>query len=515
MTTRLDLDELAVLNALGSRLTSLRSPGEVLHQVAVEARRLLGVDVAYIMLARDDGPLRIEVADGTLGAALQGIEIPAGGGLGGRVMQTGEPMWSADYLSDQSIRHLRAVDSALTSERLGGIVGVPLLVGGEPIGVLFAADRAPRPFADREVVLLAALAAHAAVALHNARLFEGYERATAELTRSVELHDRLARIAVRGGGPGELVAALADVLEADVAFLAPDGRVLAGRDGRPRVTAPVLVGDDLVGLLAVSGAEPPAVHLLETGCTVLALVVATERAVAEAERRAAGELVTALFSGRLHERTVRRRARLAGVDLDAVRCVAVLEPDEGAEAATAVAAGRLGGWAAEHDGRWVILSPEADPGQVRSRLRTIAPCTAGVARSPGGPAGVRAAYEEAAGCVSLLRALGRPGACALPDELGVYRALLREAGRDELRRFIDATAGPLLSSADLVCTAEAYLSRFRAHAATSQALHIHPNTLYKRLRRITDLLGDGWDGPDQALELHLALRLNRLAAQPR
>ncbi|MFB9891555.1 helix-turn-helix domain-containing protein [Planobispora takensis] len=593
--------ELAVLNDLGSRLTSIHAPDEVLRRVAVETRRLLGVDVAYIMLARADGVLRIEVAEGTLGNALDGIEVPRGVGLGGLIMQTGEPRWSADYLTDGELEHARAIDAAAAGERLGGIIGVPLRVAGRAIGVLFAAARGPRPFADREVVLLSSLATHAAVAIHNARLFERYQRATDALSRSVDLHERLVRIATGGGGPAEIVTALADALGAEVVFLPTarhDGRTgRAERHGGQAVPAdprgqavppvsrgqavpsppheravpsasyeqvsrgqtvhpvprgravPVLVGEEPVGELVVSGADPPA-HLVETGATVLALAIATERAVAEAERRARGELVAALFGGRLDEATARRRAALAGVDLDHTGCVAVLSPPA-PEVAERLC--RDGGWAAEHDGHSVVLLPAHDAVVVRARLLALAPGIPAAAVAPatgraggghasgdehadrhaeddghadsrhaggghagGGPAGVRRAYEEAVGCVALLRALGRSG-CALPDELGVYRVLLRQAGSGELERFVTATVGPLLAhrrSGDLVTTAETYLDRFRHHAHTCAALHIHPNTLYKRLRRVTELLGPGWDGPGRALETRLALRLHRLGRAP-
>ncbi|MBC7631716.1 hypothetical protein, partial [Aeromicrobium sp.] len=68
-------DELTVLNDLARRLTSLRDSVEVLQEVAVQARRLLGVDVAYIMLLQADDVLRIEVLDGTLGSIMRGIEL--------------------------------------------------------------------------------------------------------------------------------------------------------------------------------------------------------------------------------------------------------------------------------------------------------------------------------------------------------------------------------------------------------------------------------------------------------
>jgi DNA-binding PucR family transcriptional regulator len=56
-----------------------------------------------------------------------------------------------------------------------------------------------------------------------------------------------------------------------------------------------------------------------------------------------------------------------------------------------------------------------------------------------------------------------------------------------------------------------YLDTGRHHAATAERLHVHANTLYQRLARVGTVLGEGWKDGEAALELHLALRLHRLA----
>ena len=78
-------EELTVLNDLARRLASLRDPAVVLSEVARQARRLLAVDVAYIMLLQPEDVLRIEVVDGSMGSALRGIELDRDIGLGGEV----------------------------------------------------------------------------------------------------------------------------------------------------------------------------------------------------------------------------------------------------------------------------------------------------------------------------------------------------------------------------------------------------------------------------------------------
>ena len=130
---------------------------------------------------------------------------------------------------------------------------------------------------------------------------------------------------------------------------------------------------------------------------------------------------------------------------------------------------------------------------------------------------MRSAHEEARQTAALLLALDRAGSCATSDELGLYRSLFSSSGRAGLATFIRATVGPLLAydderQRDLAATLETYLEQARHHARTCEVLHIHPNTLYQRLDRVTEVLGPRWKEPDRALELQVALRLHRLLA---
>ncbi|HEU5241998.1 MAG TPA: helix-turn-helix domain-containing protein, partial [Ornithinibacter sp.] len=141
--------------------------------------------------------------------------------------------------------------------------------------------------------------------------------------------------------------------------------------------------------------------------------------------------------------------------------------------------------------------------------------TTGLAGGEGGPHGVRSAHEEARQTAALLLALDRAGSCATSDQLGLYRSLFSSSGRAGLATFIRSTVGPLLDydgerQRDLAATLETYLEQARHHARTCEVLHIHPNTLYQRLDRVTEVLGPRWKEPDRALELQVALRLHRL-----
>lgn len=556
-------DYLTVLNDLARRLTAMHNPDDVLQEVAVQARRLLGLDVAYIMLVRSDGFLRIEVTDGSIGTALRGIELASGSGLGGEVLRTGRPMWSENYLSDPSFPHASALDDVATSELLGGIITVPLIVGENTIGVLCAADRKPRHFSERDVEMLAALAAHAAVAIRNARLFEQHRVAVEELRkanqtlactaamrqRAGEVAETLTGVILGGGGLGDIAQHLARATGSQVSVLDSEGLVVAGDQGSPApppdlrvaavreasgpvrsgdattIFAPVVLRDGYAGCIVSwgRGLDDEAAALLAIGASSVGLVIASERSIAEAELRTRGEFASALLSSDADEATIRRRARAARVDLNKIRTVVVIAPgldDRGDSSRLGLrVAADLGSWTAEYASQIVLLVPDIEASEVHRRLTRNAedglPGTAGIASTTGGVVDIRAAHDRARQTVAVLLALGRAGSCVQDSALGVYRSLFSQAGRNEITRFVSSVIGPLIehcetTNRDLTRTLDIYLQQSRHHARTCSLLHIHANTLYQRLDRITQLLGAHALDADRSLELQLALRLHWL-----
>ncbi|XVV07767.1 PucR family transcriptional regulator [Actinosynnema sp. CA-248983] len=87
------------------------------------------------------------------------------------------------------------------------------------------------------------------------------------------------------------------------------------------------------------------------------------------------------------------------------------------------------------------------------------------------------------------------------SELGAYRLLLGASAQDVLVGL----------SPTLLSTLEVYLDSGCDARATAEALHLHRTSLYYRLGRIAEVTGrDPADGRAR-LELHLALKLTRLA----
>lgn len=99
--------------------------------------------------------------------------------------------------------------------------------------------------------------------------------------------------------------------------------------------------------------------------------------------------------------------------------------------------------------------------------------------------------------------------------LGAYRTIAHMLGPAKARRpVLPASMRRLLEHPEsdmLVSTLETYLDHGGDATATAGALYVHRSSLYPRLRRIEKIAGVDLASGDARLELHLGLRLWRLA----
>jgi DNA-binding PucR family transcriptional regulator len=141
------------------------------------------------------------------------------------------------------------------------------------------------------------------------------------------------------------------------------------------------------------------------------------------------------------------------------------------------------------------------------------PVTVGAAGPVAGPSEVYHGYREALRCVEAMSALGLTGQSGSARELGFFGVLLSD--NHDVDGFIESALGPVLDydqlrMTELSRTLEAYFETGGSPTYAAQRLHVHANTVARRLERITELLGAGWQKPERQLEVQLALRLARI-----
>ena len=548
--------ELEALFETAGDLAGLQNVDAVLNAIVRRARTLLHTDVAYLMLIDPDrGDTYMRATAGVVSASFQRVRLAMGAGLGGLVADTSSPYATDDYDADQRFDHVQDVDGAVADEGLVAILGVPLLLGPQVLGVLFAADRSRRPFARDEISLLCSLAAHAAISIDGARLLEEARAAVRELDaantlvrrhsqaveRAAEAHDRFADLALRGGGVDEVAAAVTEVLEGNLVVLDPDdgapaawleavaesraeGRAVC-RDGT--WFAAVVAGSEEFGALVLQGRsdlEGADQRVLERAALVTALLQLMKRTAMETENRIRGELISDLVTN--GERAcdgLRERARQVGFNIDGEFVVVVAQTNRERLHRLAFAASHLAsqsdGIAGLHQDRAVLLLPGEEAGAAARRLAKelgVAigqPVTVGAAGPVSGPDRIPAAHAEALRCLEALTALGRCGDGTSSRELGFMGVLLGEARGVEW--FVNAVLGPVLEyderrGTGLIQTLETYFANGGNLTRAKDDLHVHVNTVAQRLDRVSQLLGSDWQEAEPALEIQLALRLHRL-----
>ncbi|QIX25691.1 GAF domain-containing protein [Nocardioides sp. JQ2195] len=552
--------ELSALYETANDLAAIRDLDTILAAIVRRARQLLHADMTYLSLNDvAEGASYMKVTDGALTAEFRQLRLPLGTGLLGLVAQSGAPYFTEDYQADARFLHRDYIDTAVSGESIRAILGVPLIVDGTVIGALLAVHRTVRRFPPGEISLLTSFAAHAAVALENARLFDQAREAIGEVDaankelrarsaaaeRAALSHDRLTDVLLHGGGVAGIAEVLGELLGGSVTIHDERQRRLAGdapaddrlaesveqarRSGRSielepgRYVVAAAAGEEHLGSLVVDGVTlaPAERRTLERAAIVTALVLLFARTEAEADGRVRGELLTDLLSGRdgAGDR-LRERARRQGADLELATCV-IAARVEGIELHRAVrVAGRLAGeWqglAVAHQGDVVLLVAADEPLEVARELQARlvenrGRCTVGVASGAPGPEGIAATHAEARRCVDALIALGRAGEASDPAHLGVARMLLGGGGSGHLDDFLTAELGPLLGhdrqrGTALVDTVEAWFRAGGSLKGAAAQLHVHPNTVGQRLERVDALLGRGWRDPERQLDLQLALR---------
>lgn len=476
-------------------LASLRDIDDVLDAIVHRARRLLGTDTTYLALRDPEhGDVFMRITLGTVTRAIETVRQPLGSGVGGRIIATGEPFATANYLHDPRLRRDPAVTDAVTEDGIVSMAGVPLRLGDDVIGALFVANRHERTFDTSEIELLQSLADHAAIVIENARLFEAAEvtarqlgethaelsRQGRALERASAAHEQLMPMALRGADLGELVERVAGMLDGTVIAVGTGGEVLATAGASPapdplpvpapgtvgaapapgapgQWTVPVRAGDSAFGHLVLVAAEPlpeADVRTFERAAQTAALLQILDQQVSAAEQQVRGELIDDLLAEREPDwAAFTRRARRSGaLDFRLPYTVLVLAasgvPRRHLRDRADVQAVRHRGLATEHGGRVVVLLPQVDIETARAVAREVGrgsedAVSAGIAGPATSAGEVRARHREAERCLRLLLALGREGESATPSDLGVLGLVLESGSAQQVQTLLAEAVTPL------------------------------------------------------------------------
>ena len=160
-----------VLIEVGQALVANLSTEAVLTAALDVVQRVLAAEASSIFLAdHDTGDLRIYLADPQHAGVLKSLVQPRGKGLSGLALEQGKAILVPDAYKDP--RFDPSADKK-TGFRTRSVICVPLRVLGEDLGVIQVLNKKDGgSFAERELILLQAVASLVSLALDNARKHE-------------------------------------------------------------------------------------------------------------------------------------------------------------------------------------------------------------------------------------------------------------------------------------------------------------------------------------------------------
>ncbi|MHC5021181.1 MAG: sigma-54-dependent Fis family transcriptional regulator, partial [Planctomycetota bacterium] len=186
---------LALLYEIGSLLTATLDLGPLLRQAAARVREVLDADRCLVLLGSGERPEELEPAASASVDEMGGpVQVPRT--VLGQVVTHRKSIHCADASMDVRLRDSESI-------RLGGVrslAAAPLIRADKLLGALYVdSTRADRVFDDDDLRTLTAVAAQAAIAIENARLFAAAKAEVREFRQ-------------RAGGAGQIVGRSKELL---------------------------------------------------------------------------------------------------------------------------------------------------------------------------------------------------------------------------------------------------------------------------------------------------------------
>jgi anti-sigma regulatory factor (Ser/Thr protein kinase)/GAF domain-containing protein len=163
-------EQVASLARLSDPALSELGLEEFLDELLVRVRDVLSVDtVAILLYDRDTDELVARAAKGIEEEVERGVRIPVGQGFAGRIAAERVAVFIAD------VDHADILNPILRQKGIRSLLGIPLIVEGDLIGVLHVGSLTPRTFGERDLAVLQVAAGRAAPGVERARLISAFE----------------------------------------------------------------------------------------------------------------------------------------------------------------------------------------------------------------------------------------------------------------------------------------------------------------------------------------------------
>lgn len=186
--------DLVLLKKVGETASSGNNLQELFDQILDSIVHSAGVEVASLMLVKDDGLLHIASAQGLSKQIASSVRVASGEGISGHVLATGEPILVPNIDQDSRFKSLYGRQRYKNQS----LLSVPIFVRDELVGVINVNNKTSgEPFDLEDQNLMIAIANQVSLAMENFDLINDLRQQTLVLERTNEDLVRMNRARTR------------------------------------------------------------------------------------------------------------------------------------------------------------------------------------------------------------------------------------------------------------------------------------------------------------------------------
>jgi len=526
---KMDSYKMNKLLDINKMLTASLQLNEILQNVIIAASELIEVSDVLIIYLYDETSNTLYLAEGKGidKAALQQIAFAPGESIAGKIFADKQSKLFASeaeidyYMKNMTEENYRHYFAGVHEQKIKSAFGVPIINQDTCYGVVIVDNfRVDGVFTEEDRQIIERIADQSAIAIDHAYLYQATKEKNELLRKSISIHNQFYQFIIEGRGIDHVLQLLEKIIHSKVTFMTD---VQTGE-----TIFPIVRGQEALGYLQLERRVADFTNIdqiaIEQASLAIGLELIKNNALFEKEiqfREAVFNQLTASISERDLQQAISyigwekdwqvqslvlegRETPLWNIDqiIDKERFIQAIEKlaqNMGIKPLIFTRAMQL-----------VIILPIFRSGVLQQFINEIGQTSKdkqiyyGIGRATS-IKHLTISFEEA------LRSIGYAKQHQVEQVeysmLGLER-LLHEVKDDTLTLFMQDKLNPLLPlDSVLLTTIQTFIATNKNHKQTAAQLHIHPNTLYYRLKKMEQTLEVDFDNEKEWIDFVIALQI--------
>ncbi|WP_164667226.1 helix-turn-helix domain-containing protein [Virgibacillus doumboii] len=530
----LDIQKAEKLLEINKMLTKSLKLEEVLQNVIEAAKELIEIsDTIIIIYLYDEATEKLHFAEGEGidKESLGRIAFSPGESIAGKVfVERNSKLFTSEKEIDSYMQNMREENykhyyKGVYNRKIKSAFCVPIMNKDNCLGVLVVDNfEKDNVFTETDMKIIEVVADQSAIAIDNSNVYRRLKEKNDLLSQSTQIHNQFYNLIIRGEGIDTVLNLLESIIDSKVTY-----QSTVFYDEKDSVY-PIVRGDEVLGVLELEKAFNSFSRMqqiaIEHASLTIALELVKDNALFEKELRFREEVFNQLLEGLSYDDLKRA---LHYIDWDEnwkLQCIIMEDVQEPLwnqkkltdkerlvrsmeQSATSIAGNSF---IVTRAYQLILIVPKIKEGTIDKLIKTIElqwgknkQFVYGIGRETEINE-LAISYKEAIRSIGYAKSNPKTKIVEYA-KMGIER-LLHEVDPSTIEIYMyDKLRNLFTLGSDFVATLQCYIRQNKNHKETADALHIHPNTLYYRLKKIEEALDIDLNKEKEWIDLVIAMDL--------